>query len=116
MPDIYVESAEVRLLNQAEDYLAEYDHEVYQYAPELDNQFLASHPALANKIQEGLTIQFNDRDAGDEEGTTGDLNAGDVKRYIKTLTIKYQEEYLPKYEVALTEKPQNVTLQQMLGK
>lgn len=116
MPDIYVESAEVRLLNQAEEYLAEYDHEVYQYAPELDNQFLASHPALANKIQEGLTIQFNDRDAGDEEGTTGDLNAGDVKRYIKTLTIKYQEEYLPKYEVALTEKPQNVTLQQMLGK
>lgn len=116
MPDIYVESAEVRLLNQAREYLAEYDHEVYQYAPELDNQFLASHPALANKIQEGLTIQFNDRDAGDEEGTTGDLNAGDVKRYIKTLTIKYQEEYLPKYEVALTEKPQNVTLQQMLGK
>ena len=82
----------------------------------MDNQFLASHPALANKIQEGLTIQFNDRDAGDEEGTTGDLNAGDAKRYIKTLTIKYQEEYLPKYEVALTEKPQNVTLQQMLGK
>lgn len=116
MPSIYVETAEQRLLTQAQKYLSDYDHEVYQYSPELDNQYLADHPTIANMLQEGLVMTFNDRDAGDDTETAGDLGINEVSRYIKKLTVKYNEGYLPKYEIQLDEDIKAVTLQKVINK
>ena len=116
MPPIYVQAAEQRLLRQAQKYLSDYDHEVYQYTPELDNQYLADHPTIANMLQEGLVMTFNDRDAGDDTETAGDLGINEVSRYIKKLTIKYNEGYLPKYEIQLDEDIKAVTLQKVIDK
>ena len=115
MPSIYVQAAEVRLQRQAYEYLKEYDHEVYQYSVEINNQYLAEHQELAEKLQEGMTFKFNDRDLGDDEGSKGDLNLGDETRYIKSLSVKYNDGYLPKYEVTLDDEVDSVTLQDVIN-
>lgn len=114
MPDIYVEAAEQRLLKQAEEYLKEYDHEKYTYNPVVDNVFLAEHPEIAEKLMEGMLLTINDRDAGDKSGSKGDFGLGDVSITIKSLTIKYNESNLPRYDIQLDDEVDVITIQEAI--
>lgn len=92
MPDVYVAAAEFRLLERAKFYLADNDHNTINYAPSIDNIFLARNPEIAENIKEGNIFTFYDDDLGIHKSIT-----------ISSIIIKIGESLIPEYEVTLSE-------------
>lgn len=92
MPDEYVVAAEFRLLDRAKLYLAENDHNTINYAPTIDDIFLARNPQIAESIREGDIFTFSDDDLGLYKSIT-----------ISTISIKIGESLIPKYSITLSE-------------
>ena len=102
LPDVYVEAAEQRLLEEAKRFLRKYDHTLYTYEPKIDNEFMARHKDISDHITEGMLFPFEDADL--------DV-AGNIP--IKHLSIKEGEELIPQYEVTLDEETVATTLEKM---
>ena len=64
LPDVYVEAAEQRLLEDAKKFLRKYGHTLYTYEPKIDNEFMAHHKAVSDHITEGMLFPFEDADLG----------------------------------------------------
>ena len=92
MPDVYVATAEFRLLERAKFYLADNDHNTINYTPSIDNIFLARNPEIAENIKEGNIFTFYDDDLGIHKSIT-----------ISSIIIKIGESLIPEYEVTLSE-------------
>ena len=92
MPDEYVIAAEFRLLDRAKLYLAENDHNTINYAPTIDDIFLARNPQIAESIREGDIFTFSDDDLDLYKSIT-----------ISTISIKIGESLIPKYSITLSE-------------
>ena len=115
MPDVYVESAENRLYNQAVKYLSDIDHTKYTYSLDVDSKWMKEHEDVANLLYEGCSIVFNDFDSGDEMSGVGDLNIGEISVVATQVTISFNEEALPKYTIVLSDdKHTAVNLQEMI--
>lgn len=116
MPDVYVESAENRLYNQAVKYLSDIDHTKYTYSLDVDSKWMKEHEDVANLLYEGCSIVFNDFDSGDEMSGVGDLNIGEISVVAIQVTISFNEEALPKYTIVLSDnKHTAVNLQEMIS-
>ena len=116
MPDVYVESAENRLYNQAVKYLSDIDHTKYTYSLDVDSKWMKEHEDVANLLYEGCSIVFNDFDSGDEMSGVGDLNIGEISVVATQVTISFNEEALPKYTIVLSDdKHTAVNLQEMIS-
>lgn len=116
MPDVYVESAENRLYNQAVKYLSDIDHTKYTYSLDVDSKWMMEHEDVANLLYEGCSIVFNDFDSGDEMSGVGDLNIGEISVVATQVTISFNEEALPKYTIVLSDdKHTAVNLQEMIS-
>lgn len=116
MPDVYVESAENRLYNQAVKYLSDIDHTKYTYSLDVDSKWMKEHEYVANLLYEGCSIVFNDFDSGDEMSGVGDLNIGEISVVATQVTISFNEEALPKYTIVLSDnKHTAVNLQEMIS-
>lgn len=116
MPDVYVESAENRLYNQAVKYLSDIDHTKYTYSLDVDSKWMKEHEDVANILYEGCSIVFNDFDSGDEMSGVGDLNIGEISVVATQVTISFNEEALPKYTIVLSDdKHIAVNLQEMIS-
>lgn len=116
MPDVYVESAENRLYNQAVKYLSDIDHTKYTYSLDVDSKWMKEHEDVANLLYEGCSIVFNDFDSGDEMSGVGDLNIGEISVVATQVTISFNEESLPKYTIVLSDdKHTAVNLQEMIS-
>ena len=116
MPDVYVESAENRLYNQAVKYLSDIDHTKYTYSLDVDSKWMKEHEDVANLLYEGCSIVFNDFDSGDEMSGVGDLNIGEISVVATQVTISFNEEALPKYAIVLSDnKHTAVNLQEMIS-
>lgn len=102
LPDVYVEAAEQRLLEDAKKFLRKYGHTLYTYEPKIDNEFMAHHKAVSDHITEGMLFPFEDADLG---------VAGNIP--IRHLSIKEGEELIPQYEVTLDEETTATTLEKM---
>ncbi len=102
MPDVYVRSAEERLLSVAKTYLNENDHTQYTYSPSIDNIYMQRNPDKAKTLREGSKIHVYDAGLGiDDE--------------ITVSAVKITEGgQLPVYEVTLSDE-QEATLAQKVA-
>lgn len=102
MPGEYVQAASERLLEAANEYLAQNDYVRYSYSPKVDNIYMARQheEALVNggisiysNIKEGDLMLFEDEDLGID---------GSI--IIDTLIIKESEGLIPQYEITLKDE------------
>lgn len=98
MPEIYVKTAEQRLLTKAQEYLAEYDHVKATYSINMDKVFMANNPTIGDTVYEGDLIQLVDTDL-----------QLDREIIIQNLTIK-DSGTVPEYTVTLSDDPVATTL------
>lgn len=89
MPDIYIKTAEQKLLRYAKEYLANNDKSKYTYVPKIDNVFMARNPQFHDTLKEGDIFNFKDTDLGI-----------DASVIIQSLTIK-EGGTVPEYEITL---------------
>lgn len=98
MPEVYVKTAEQRLLTKAQEYLAEYDHVKATYSINMDKVFMANNPTIGDTVYEGDLIQLVDTDL-----------QLDREIIIQNLTIK-DSGTVPEYTVTLSDDPVATTL------
>lgn len=98
MPEVYVKTAEQRLLTKAQEYLAEYDHVKATYSINMDKVFMANNPTIGDTAYEGDLIQLVDTDL-----------QLDREIIIQNLTIK-DSGTVPEYTVTLSDDPVATTL------
>lgn len=91
MPDVYIRSASMRLLEAAKEYLSQNDSTKYTYTPKIDEIFMANNPEIGYSIKEGDIFNFADTDL--------DIDASVI---IQTLKITEGESLIPSYEVSLS--------------
>lgn len=89
MPEVYIKTAEQKLLKYATDYLNNNDKSKYTYIPKIDNVFMARNPQFHDTIKEGDIFNFNDTDLGIEASVI-----------IQSLTIK-EGGIIPEYDIVL---------------
>ena len=102
MPDIYVTSAEQRLLTAATAFLAENDHTRYAYKLTIDNIYMARHPEIANQLKPGTKINVVDVGLGIDEHVT-----------ISQMKVTVGEAQIPQYEITLSEDVEPSALQRV---
>lgn len=102
MPDEYVQAASKRLLEAANEYLAQNDYVRYSYSPKVDNIYMARQHeeslvdggiSIYSNIKEGDLMLFEDEDLGID---------GSI--IIDTLSIKESEGLIPQYEITLKDE------------
>ena len=117
LPDSYVESASIKLLKYALQYLDKNDYTRYVYSPKVDEVFMARQHDIAiadttdtilslhDTLKEGDIMQFDDADLS--------ING---KVAIDQLTIKESEDKIPSYEITLREDKSVGTIQKIQEK
>lgn len=98
MPEVYVKTAERRLLTKAQEYLAEYDHVKATYSINMDKVFMAKNPTIGDTMCEGDLIQIVDTDL-----------QLDREIIIQNLAVKLGG-IVPEYTVTLSDDPVATTL------
>jgi len=111
MPDIYIDTASVRLQTAANAWLVENDVTTYQIAVEIDNIYLARQhdnavatngTSIHDTIKEGDVLCIKDTD----------LNLDEVIE-IANITIKESEKGVPEYSVTLNADKDASTIQRI---
>ena len=102
MPDVYVRVAEQRLESVANTWLSENDHTQYNYAPKVNNIYMAQNPDKAEALREGSKVRVYDKGLGIDEDIT-----------ISAVRIKYGGQ-IPEYEITLSDN-QEATLAQKVA-
>jgi len=93
MPDIYIEAASQRLLEEAKRYLELHDKPRYTFDPKIWSGYLANRLPLADSLVEGKLMPVKDTDLEIQDTIP-----------IQVLTIKEGESLLSQYEVTLSEE------------
>lgn len=106
MPDVYVESASVRLLRQAIEWLGDNDKEKCTYEPEIDSKFMAEHPEVSDGLCEGMKLMFEDRELGIAETAVT----------ISQLTIKEGEDVAATWKVVLNDDVEATLMEKVEAK
>ena len=104
MPKAYIEAAENRLLERANEYLAKYSVTNYGYEIGLDEIFVGRHLTIYDDLIEGKKLHVIDEDLGIDESIT-----------IQSLTIKEGDGYLPTFKVVLNNDASVSTLNRIQG-
>ena len=99
LPDVYIQSAEQRLLVAGLKYLSKFDHTKNTYSPELDNIFLNSNKDAANEFRIGSLFQFED----------DDLNISSLVIPISQITMKIGYSDIREYSITLADSPDTKT-------
>lgn len=92
MPDIYVQMAEQRLLDAAEELLADTATERWQYIPEIDAKFMVEN---SRTIVAGQNMTLQDADI---------IGLSSVAVLVDSLTISEGEAAIPTYKVTLRDR------------
>ena len=106
MPQEYIRNAEERLLERAEEYLAEYGKTNFGYSVGIHDKFLKEHSDIYDQLVEGSKLSVYDEEIGINEEVT-----------IQSLTITENAEsnILPQVKVTLNNKPSASTLERIQG-
>lgn len=106
MPQEYIRNAEERLLERAEEYLAEYGKTNFGYSVGIHDKFLKEHSDIYDQLIEGSKLSVYDEEIGINEEVT-----------IQSLTITENAEsnILPQVKVTLNNKPSASTLERIQG-
>lgn len=104
MPKAYIEAAENRLLERANEYLAKYSVTNFGYEIGLDEIFVGRHLTIYDELLEGKKLHVIDEDLGIDESIT-----------IQSLTIKEGDGYLPTFKVVLNNDASVSTLNRIQG-
>ena len=97
MPDIYVHSAENRLLREAQQYLDANDNGSISYAVNFDEVRMQQIPNYALQIREGLKIRMEDADLAI-------ATENNVKKIFEGKLVSHTSLYKTTYEEETTEK------------
>lgn len=108
MPDVYVRSAEERLLSVAKTYLNENDHTQYTYTPSIDNIYMQRNPDKAKTLREGSKIHVYDAGLGiDDEITVSAVKitgGGQIPEYEVTLSNEQEATLAQKVATEVNQK------------
>ena len=104
MPKSYIESAESRLLERAQEYLAKYSKTNYGYEIGLDEIFAARNTSIYNTLYEGRKLKVVDADLGINEEIT-----------IQSLSITEEDGSIPVYKITLNNEVSASTLNRIQG-
>lgn len=119
MPEVYVKTAEQRLLKRAKEYLSEYDHVKATYSINMDKIFMANHPTIGDTIYAGDLIRIIDEDLQlDREIIIQNLtikNGGTVPEYTVTLSDNPVATTLDRVQDNINDIEQNVTANKVDG-
>ena len=99
LPESYVENAESRLDEEMKVYMLENNIHYFDYPLKFDEYFLATHTDILSQIHPNSVIRF-------------DYNNTQLELFVKQITIKYNENVLPQYDITLTDNIE-VTLNQI---
>jgi hypothetical protein len=100
LPDVYIQSAEQRLLIAGLKYLAKFDHTKNTYTPELDNIFLNANKDIRKDILVGSLFQFTDNEIN---GVDANNNGILITLPISQLTIKIGYSMIREYSITLAD-------------
>ena len=92
MPDIYVQMAEIKLLQAARELLADTATERWQYTPEIDAKFMVEN---SRTITAGQNMTLQDADV---------IGNSPVSVLVDSLTINEGESNIPTYKVTLRDR------------
>lgn len=106
MPQEYIRDAEERLLERANEYLAQYSKTNFSYNISLHDKFLRQNPSVYNALIEGAKLSIYDGEIGINEEVT-----------IQSLTIteNTEENILPQVKVTLNNEVSASTLERIQG-
>ena len=90
LPLSYIESAQARLDDAMKSYMLENNLYYYDYPLKFDEHFLATYPDILNQIRPNTIIRFL-------------FNGVPLELFVKQLTIKFNENTLPQYDITLTD-------------
>lgn len=90
LPLSYITSAQERLDDAMKSYMLENNIHYYDYPLKFDEYFLANHTNILNQIRPNSIIRF-------------EFNNEDLELFVKQLTIKFNENKLPQYDITLTD-------------
>ena len=105
MPKEYIEAAEERLQERAEEYLAQYGKTNYTYNIGVDEIFMGRNPLLLADLKEGKKLTLKDTAMGMESHNIT----------IQNVAIKEGESLVPEVVITLNDNPSAGTLERIQG-
>ena len=90
LPTSYITSAEHELDDAMKEYMLENNVYYFDYPLKFDEYFLATHTDILSQIRNNTKVNF---EYGSER----------MALFVKQITIKYNDDVLPKYDITLTD-------------